>query len=977
MPEINFKLLLITDGADGKLHAVQQNLDEVKRKAETPTEVKLNAEKSLATIRDLGLAVGSVFTAISKLTSGINGFMDASLGARQSQTLANLAFKDGAKEIQEFAGSMQDLTNFEDDQLTALMSKLAMTFKLNKDQAAELTPLLLDFTEATKSTGMTVESAFDLMGKALNGHTEMLGRYGIELDKTRLQTEGVSYLVEKLGEDYGGTATALADLRLQNINAWGDIKETVGSMLDVLIKPLLAGLKNLMDWFQELPKGLQGLIAGLALAVPTIIAVATAITTLVAAFTALKAAINPVAGIMSLIVGGLTAASVAIAATAVSTNAAAESQISLAEEIKNAKTEVSLEAEKFNVLATSLLEFKSKSQLTRDEKQNMLNIIRSLNENYGEYLGNINLETAGYNELTIALNAASNALVSQQIAKIYGQRYQQYVDQVAQLTIKLKEQQPEYERLKAKRDALFASFPANAMESGAGFNPDAWTNGEWTAVNNQLTRMGNVSAQLVKAKSELSSFANAYREAVQSAGDLSFGGAGGGSTGDGGSSPEVNDYENLMAELQRLRNTELQNLEADYQKKLAIIKQYTAEESQEQINAIRELDNWKTAEEQKISDKMSLLQAEAADKQKQLTQEKFRSEVQYYANLEQLGVASYDAMKKTMEEYYAWAKENLSKEEAAAVLVQLRETNLRWGQVKNREYEEQLAMAQTRDDFRARDLELSGNSYQLQLNALDAFYASRRQKLLEAGITEQEIEKQKAKALMQLQINSASQAAKGVGSILGNLAAMQDKESESGFKTWKALALAQAMVDMPAAALAAYKSMSGIPVVGPALGIAAAAAAGAMGLKNISEINKAKFEKKAEGGLLEGPSHAAGGTIIEAEGGEYITRKSRVAQLGKGFFDFINNAPLAAVKTLFTGIPSGFSIPMPADSYRYAGGGQVATGGNSTLDAILAAIMQMSAKLPTQIVIHIDPLSSDPVRISEIAEQGTLIRSAT
>jgi hypothetical protein len=87
----------------------------------------------------------------------------------------------------------------------------------------------------------------------------MLGRYGIELDDTRLKTEGVSYLVEKLGEDYGGTATALADLRLQNANAWGDIQETVGDMLTVLINPLLQGLGWLMDAYNSSIPNHEGL----------------------------------------------------------------------------------------------------------------------------------------------------------------------------------------------------------------------------------------------------------------------------------------------------------------------------------------------------------------------------------------------------------------------------------------------------------------------------------------------------------------------------------------------------------------------------------------------------------------------------------------------------------------------------------------------------------------------------------------------
>jgi hypothetical protein len=161
---------------------------------------------------------------------------------------------------------------------------------------------------------MSVESAFDLMGRALNGHTEMLGRYGIELDDTRLKTEGVSYLVEKLGEDYGGTATALDDLRLQNANGWGDIQETVGDMLTTLINPPLNGLKLLMDAYNSLSPVMKGFVAGIVVAIPLIGTITTTITALTAAYHALQVAMNPVAGIIGIAVGALSALGFGLAA---------------------------------------------------------------------------------------------------------------------------------------------------------------------------------------------------------------------------------------------------------------------------------------------------------------------------------------------------------------------------------------------------------------------------------------------------------------------------------------------------------------------------------------------------------------------------------------------------------------------------------------------------------------------------------------
>ncbi|HPW53973.1 MAG TPA: hypothetical protein PK631_06320, partial [Erysipelotrichaceae bacterium] len=270
--------------------------------------VKLSTEQALASIRDVTIAMQGVAQIISSVTASVNTLLNASLEARQSAILSKTAFGEYSAQMSDFAQNMQELTNFEGDQLLALMSKLSQTFHMNTSDIQDLVPVILDFAEANKATGMTVESAFDLMGRAINGHTEMLGRYGIELDDVRLKEEGVSYLVEKLTSDYGGTAKALADLRIQNKNTWGDVQESLGDMLNVLITPLLSGLKSLFEGYQKLSPIMKGFVTALVLAVPVIGTVVTSITVLTTAFIALKTAINPVAGIVSLIVTALVSA---------------------------------------------------------------------------------------------------------------------------------------------------------------------------------------------------------------------------------------------------------------------------------------------------------------------------------------------------------------------------------------------------------------------------------------------------------------------------------------------------------------------------------------------------------------------------------------------------------------------------------------------------------------------------------------------
>ena len=87
------------------------------------------------------------------------------------------------------------------------------------------------------------------------------------------------------------------------------------------------------------------------------------------------------------------------------------------------------------------------------------------------------------------------------------------------------------------------------------------------------------------------------------------------------------------------------------------------------------------------------------------------------------------------------------------------------------------------------------------------------------------------------QLGIASNAAGDMAKILG-------EETEAG----RAMAVVQATIDTFASAQAAYKSLAGIPYVGPILGGIAAAAAVAMGMKNIQAIKSASAGGGGGGG---------------------------------------------------------------------------------------------------------------------------------
>ncbi len=921
MPDLTFKLVLVTDDANVKLAEVKQEAESAQSVVEKPAAVKISAEQALATIRDVKIAVDGVISAVGGLVRSMNSLLDASLVQRQAMTLAAIAFGEAASEMADFASSMQSVTNYGDEQLLPLMAKLSQTFKLSKDDIKALVPVLLDFTEANKATGMSVESAFDLMGRALNGHTEMLSRYGIELDDTRIKTEGVSYLVEKLGEDYGGTAEALADLRMQNANSWGDIKETVGDMLTVLINPLLHGLGWLMDAYNSLSPIMKGFVTGLVIAVPVIATITTALTALTAAYHALRVAMNPVAGIIGISVGALSALGLGLAAASMKTDNFAESQVSMTDEIKECSRQVSIEAEKFNFLATRLLELRSATNLTASDKTELKNLIRSMNEQYSEYIGNIDLATASYNELASALRSASEALIQKQIAEVYGERYQAQLRQVAELQVQYND------LMKTARENQSQFIQDREMlQGGPG---DYWKLSPEGILNEQITQ---VRDNLNQAKGDLNDFAAAYRQALMELPDMSLGG------GDSSGSSNTSQSDARRSEEER-RLEQLRQLQQNYDV-LAIDDAVLRKQKELEIQRDGEL-----------------------------------------AKATALGAS--EELLQSIRDHYANESVRVETEAAEARTRQIEAETEERRKVLEEERRQQQELSDMRFNFEQRSLELSGQTWEAQLRAIDEYYAKRREKLLEAGLTEEQITAQSEKAKAQIRNQYEMRNLQGAQQIMRDLAKTSEIFGKKGFAMWKTLAIGQAMIDTYASATAAYKAMAGIPIVGPGLAITAAAAAIGAGLANVAAIQATEPPKAETGGLLVGKSHSDGGILIEAEGDEYITAKDRVRALGRGLFDFLNFAPIEKVKLAFAGLPiPSVPIPQSIGSY-YAAGGSISSGGTmNTLLEIMASMRDEIVSLKQTVMdsksvidIHVDPLSSDPVKVSEIADTGKMIRS--
>jgi hypothetical protein len=127
-------------------------------------------------------------------------------------------------------------------------------------------------------------------------------------------------------------------------------------------------------------------------------------------------------------------------------------------------------------------------------------------------------------------------------------------------------------------------------------------------------------------------------------------------------------------------------------------------------------------------------------------------------------------------------------------------------------------------DDQRQALEKNQTDLQLALNKgtiTKEQYTSRDKQLAQAR---KEINKQ--------EVASNQEKTKLIGDALGQLSTIVGQDTTAG----KAFAIAKATIDTYQSAVAAYKSLSGIPVIGPALGAIAAAAAVASGVATVKKI---------------------------------------------------------------------------------------------------------------------------------------------
>lgn len=183
-------------------------------------------------------------------------------------------------------------------------------------------------------------------------------------------------------------------------------------------------------------------------------------------------------------------------------------------------------------------------------------------------------------------------------------------------------------------------------------------------------------------------------------------------------------------------------------------------------------------------------------------------------------------------------------------------------EIREQALQEQITRAQSAADA---ETEIGQERISKALEQLEEFNAEQyilNEEYAQNRIALDERINESNKAVYEVQKFLDSQKVKDFSTGLNEMSKLQNSKSKELVAVGKAAGIAQATIDTAQGAIAAYQAMAHIPYVGPALGIAAAAALTAYGAERIAEIGGIKM---AEGGLVKAVT--GGVPAVIGEGG--------------------------------------------------------------------------------------------------------------
>lgn len=291
------------------------------------------------------------------------------------------------------------------------------------------------------------------------------------------------------------------------------------------------------------------------------------------------------------------------------------------------------------------------------------------------------------------------------------------------------------------------------------------------------------------------------------------------------------------------------------------IKAYNAardEEARQDIQRVTDAENKKVEAEQKAADKRGAAQAKRAENEAQRQQNAANNFLDTLARQNQDELAAIDAQEQQKLEKLQGFRDNetITQQQFEDAKTQIAlDADAKRNELLQKQTEERMKKQNSADSY----LEQLRAQNEGELAEIDRQQEIKLQKLQDFYDQGLVAESDYQKARSDIAETADQERLDSYIATIGETTDLLKSNLGQGNALYKAAAITQTTIDTYKAAQGAYAALAGIPVVGPALGVAAAAAAITAGLSTVSKIRSAR----EQGGYL-----AAGQASTIAERGK-------------------------------------------------------------------------------------------------------------
>ena len=233
--------------------SILADVDELKKSLNTANN---DVEGSSSKLSEFGKKAGLAFAAataaagayaVKLAVDGVKAAIeDEAAQIRLANALKNAtgATDDMIKSVEKQILQTSLATGVADDELRPALSRLALSTN-DVTKAQDLLSLALDISQ---STGKSLDTVANALGKAYDGNTAALGKLGIGLSAAELKAMSFTDVQSKLSDLFGGAAAANADTfagRMEILKVtFAEAQETIGAKLLPIIQKFIEFLVN-------------------------------------------------------------------------------------------------------------------------------------------------------------------------------------------------------------------------------------------------------------------------------------------------------------------------------------------------------------------------------------------------------------------------------------------------------------------------------------------------------------------------------------------------------------------------------------------------------------------------------------------------------------------------------------------------------------------------------------------------------------